>query len=74
MNEMQGWLDRINRFVLTQNKKLISTGDKINWFFTANSTPEILIKDPNIASKYEDFIEIIIKNNNVKESFDILSV
>lgn len=74
MNEMQGWLDRINKFVLTQNKKLILTGDKINWFFNANSTPEILIKDSTIASKYEDFIEIIIKNNNVKKSFDILSV
>lgn len=74
MNEMQRWLDRINKFVLTQNKKLIPTGDKINWFFNANSTPEILIKDSTIASKYEDFIEIIIKNNNVKKSFDILSV
>lgn len=74
MNEMQKWLDRINKFVLTQNKKLIPTGDKINWFFNANSTPEILIKDSTIASKYEDFIEIIIKNNNVKKSFDILSV
>ena len=70
INEMQGWMDSVNRIVLTHNNKVLTTVDKLNWFINATSSPEVLFgNDKNLIDKYEEFTENLINSKwNVSDA------
>lgn len=72
--EMQGWLEQINRIKLTHNNRFIPFDKKIDWFFTAGSDADTLFNDVREAEKFEDFLALVAVNNNVIESLKSLGM
>lgn len=68
-SEMQSWLDKVLSIKLSYNNKSLSLQQKMDWFFTSGSDSETLFKDNfTEAEVYDDFINLVAVNNNVKES------
>lgn len=68
-NEMQAWLNSILNIKLKETNKPLTLEQRIDWFFTAGSGSDILFKDnPTEAEVYDDFIDLVAVNNDVKES------
>ncbi len=69
-SEMQAWLDQILGIKLKETKKPLSLQEKMDWFFTNGSDSETLFKDQAEAMVYDDFIEKVAFNNDVKKSLN----
>lgn len=67
-NKMQMWLDQILGIKLKETGKSLSLQQKMDWFFTNGSDSETLFKDRAEAMVYDDFIEKVVFNNDVKKS------
>lgn len=68
VNKMQVWLDQILGIKLKETNKPLSLQQKMDWFFTNGSDSETLFKDQGEAMVYDDFIEKVAFNNDVKKS------
>lgn len=74
-SEMQSWLDNINNIKLKNTNKNLSIDKKIDWFFTCGSDAETLFKNNMTeADVYNDFIELVIKTNDIKQSLKELDL
>lgn len=69
-SEMQTWLDQILGIKLKETKKPLSLQERMDWFFTNASDSETLFKDRAEAMVYDDFVEKVAFNNNVKKSLN----
>ena len=69
-SEMQAWLDQVLGIKLKETKKPLSLQEKMDWFFTNGSDSETLFKDQREAMIYDDFIDLVAVNNNVKKSLN----
>lgn len=69
-SEMQVWLNQILGIKLKETKKQLSLQEKMDWFFTNGSDSETLFKDQGEAMVYDDFIEKVAFNNDVKKSLN----
>ena len=68
-SEMQAWLNSVLNIKLKETNKPLTLEQKIDWFFTAGSGSDILFKhNPTEAEVYDDFIDLVAVNNDVKES------
>lgn len=71
-DEMQAWWDKVNGFVLKQNKKRITSSDLVDWFFLGGSDTDKIFKgDEDKIDVYNDFMIKILSN---RESADIESI
>lgn len=70
VSEMQAWLDQVLGIKLKETKKPLSLQEKMDWFFTNGSDSETLFKDQREAMIYDDFIDLVAVNNNVKKSLN----
>ena len=68
--EMQAWWDKVKNIRVSDNKKLISTDNLINWFFTAGSDIESIIKD-EYQNTYSKLMLLLLSDYSlsVKEAF-----
>lgn len=69
-NKMQVWLDHVLRIKLKETGKRLSLQQKMDWFFTNGSESETLFNDRAEAMVYDDFIEKVAFNNDVKKSLN----
>ena len=69
-SEMQAWLDQVLGIKLKETKKPLSLQEKMDWFFTNGSDSETLFKDQREAMIYDDFIDLVAVNNDVKKSLN----
>lgn len=69
-SEMQAWLNQILEIKLKETKKSLSLQERMDWFFTNGSDSETLFKDQGEAMVYDDFIEKVAFNNDVKKSLN----
>lgn len=69
-SEMQAWLNQILGIKLKETKKQLSLQEKMDWFFTNGSDSETLFKDQREAMIYDDFIDLVAVNNDVKKSLN----
>ena len=69
--EMQAWWDKVKNIRMSDNKKLISTDNLINWFFTAGSDIESIIKD-EYQNTYSKLMLLLLSDYSlsVKEAFE----
>ena len=69
--EMQNWLNEVLSIKLKSNGKPLSMQCKMDWFFTNGSDSlTIFNNDEKKAEKYDDFIDCVCVNNDVKKSID----
>lgn len=68
---MQAWWDKVKNIRMSDNKKLISTDNLINWFFTAGSDIESIIKD-EYQNTYSKLMLLLLSDYSlsVKEAFE----
>lgn len=69
-NKMQEWLDQILGIKLKETNKPLSLQQKMDWFFTNGSESETLFNDRAEAMVYDDFIDLVAVNNDVKKSLN----
>ena len=69
-SEMQAWLNQILEITLKETKHRLSLHEKMDWFFTNGSDSETLFKDQGEAMIYDDFIDLVAINNDVKKSLN----
>ena len=69
-SEMQAWLDQILGIKLKESNKPLSLQQKMDWFFTNGSESETLFNDRAEAMVYDDFIDLVAVNNDVKKSLN----
>lgn len=69
-SEMQAWLNTILSYRLKETNKPLSLQQKMDWFFTNGSDSETLFNDRAEALVYDDFIEKVAFNNDVKKSLN----
>lgn len=69
-SEMQAWLNQILGIKLKESGKGLSLQEKMDWFFTNGSDSETLFKDQREAMVYDDFIDLVAINNDVKKSLN----
>lgn len=67
-SEMQAWLNTILSYRLKETNKALSLQQKMDWFFTNGSDSETLFNDRAEALVYDDFIDLVAVNNDVKQS------
>ena len=69
--EMQAWWDKVKNIRMSDNKKLISTDNLVNWFFTAGSDIESIIKD-EYQNTYSKLMLLLLSDYSlsVKEAFE----
>lgn len=67
-SEMQAWLDTVLRIKIKDTGKHLSLQQKMDWFFTCGSDSETLFENPTEAEVYDDFINLVTVNNDVKKS------
>lgn len=72
--EMQDWLEQVNRIKLTHNNRFIPFDKKIDWFFTAGSDADTLFDGVRESEKFDDFFALVAVNNNVIESLKSLGM
>ena len=63
--EMQAWWDTVRKIKLTYNNKFLSIDQLINWFFTAGSDIEDMIK-PEWQDIYGEFIGTLVMSPDYK--------
>lgn len=68
--EMQGWLNSVKKIKLKESKDFILNGDLYDWFYTAGSSPDVIVPemDHNELKIYDKFVMKCLINNNVKNS------
>lgn len=69
-NKMQVWLDQILGIKLKETGKQLSLQQKMDWFFTNGSDSETFFKNRGEAMAYDDFIDLVAANNDVKKSLN----
>ncbi len=69
-SEMQAWLNQILGIKLKETKKQLSLQEKMDWFFTNGSDSQTLFKDQSEAMIYDDFVDLVAVNNDVKKSLN----
>lgn len=73
--EMQAWLDYVLNIKLKETKRPLSLQQKMDWFFTCGSDSETLFKGDELeAMAYDDFIDKVALNNNVRESLQSINL
>lgn len=73
--EMQAWLDYVLNIKLKETKRPLSLQQKMDWFFTCSSDSETLFKGDELeAMTYDDFIDKVALNNNVRESLQSINL
>ena len=72
--EMQDWLEQVNRIKLTHNNRFIPFDKKIDWFFTAGSDADTLFDDVRESEKFDDFFALVAVNNDVIKSLKSLGM
>lgn len=77
-DEMQTWVNDINKVILKQSKRHISNVDKIDWFYTAGSSPEEYMHNPepndDELELYDKFVMLVLSNGSVKDSLVKLGI
>lgn len=68
--EMQGWLNTVKRIILKESKDFILDGDLYDWFYTAGSSPDVIVSEINYDKLkiYDKFAMKCLGNNNVRNS------
>lgn len=69
-SEMQAWLNTILSYRLKETNKPLSLQQKMDWFFTNGSDSETLFNKRSEALVYDDFIDLVAVNNDVKKSLN----
>ena len=64
--EMQAWYDSVAFIVLKNTKKLITTENLVDWFFTRGSLPKYLFDTSEEASAYKKLIKKLTDNRKIK--------
>ena len=59
--EIQGWFSRAERIVLKDSKKKITNDQLRDWCFYQFSEPEFLIRDSDLANKYKEFTNLMLR-------------
>ena len=72
--EMQEYLEQVNRIKLTHNNRFIPFDKKIDWFFTAGSDADTLFDDVRESEKFDDFFALVAVNNDVIKSLKSLGM
>lgn len=75
-DEMQGWLNSIKNIVLKQNNKKLRAIEISDWFLTAGSYPENIVKemDDKELELYDKFCVLILSGNTIEQSFKELNI
>lgn len=70
MGEMQGWLDTVKRIRLKESKDFILDGDLYDWFYTAGSSPDVIVPEMyyDELKIYDKFAMKCLNNNDVRNS------
>lgn len=69
-SEMQAWLNKVLSYRVKESNKPLSLQQKMDWFFTNGSESETLFNDRAEAMVYDDFIDLVAVNNDVKKSLN----
>lgn len=69
-SEMQTWLNQVLSYRLKESGKNLSLQQKMDWFFTNGSDSMSLFNDKAEALVYDDFIDLVAVNNDVKKSLN----
>ena len=74
--EMQGWLNSVKNIVLKQNNKKLRAIEISDWFLTAGSYPEDIVKEMDVDELeiYDRFCVLILLGNTVEQSFKELNI
>lgn len=70
--EMQTWYEDVRSIRLKSNKKLLTVMNLLDWFFTVGSSIEDYLPEVTEAHCYDEFIDILVDNDNVEESFKLV--
>lgn len=71
-DEMQAWWDKVNGFVLKQNKKKVASSDLVDWFFLGGSDTDKIFKgDEDRIDVYNEFM---IKILGDRDNADLESI
>lgn len=68
MTEMQSWLDKVRLITLKKSNKGLLDGELRDWFFTAGSNPEEIVKDMSIQEleDYDKFCTKLLSNKELQ--------
>ena len=64
--EMQAWYDNVSSIVLKHTKKLITTKNLIDWFFTKGSLPKYIFSNHREVTAYNKLIALLTNNRSMK--------
>ena len=70
--EMQNWYEDVRSIRLKSNKKLLTIMNLSDWFFSAGAGVEDFLYDPREVEAYDYFVDTLVTNDNVEESFNLI--
>lgn len=75
IGEMQGWLNSVKKLKLKESKDFILKEDLYDWFYTAGSSPDVIVPDMDRGELkiYDEFAMKCLNNNNVRNSIKEVS-